>query len=637
MRSNSKNNIRRVLKKIMACTFVVGSFNASAAELKIMLEADDLNDLQSTETELLSLIQANVQQSDLLGVDRSIVELSAQNTAMIALESNISLKRGRLNDKIVDALLLEAKAVFDPKFVLSLDYERSQNNERKENVKQYLSSTTVNDEGENVLLIEEFQDPRVPEVVYTEARGEGFADSEVLASSESITGANEQLTIGAGLEQQLPWGGSLNLAYKAINSETFFINNPQLISGGSDVSESLVGFGSYNRPWVSELALSMAMPVPGTKGFGEYSLADLQRTRALSSKEQASHDLRSEVSNTLLSADLAYWDLLESALGLLAIRESTNAAAALNDSTSRLYQARSANNYDRAQADLNLANSKAQSHSLWSRYLSASDRLALLLDLDSSSVIVPQGFAALLGASSTSSEDDTVDLNTHSQYLSQQSAKAILQLDSNAGRQALMPDIQLSAGMALRQSNQVFGYEDFSESLSAVFEPDIVTKNIGLAYTLPIANRGLKAQSRAAEARLKQSSDLLLAKKQGLQSNLINAETALFGAISTVGFSLEAVKLSEQSYVKALEKQRSRQVKEYELAGLHVALIRARLEHINALINVQRAQTRLLAARDQLPEAQAERLANNGFERGRLAMLQELGESQMFLPRGGVQ
>ncbi len=637
MSSNSTTNISRIVKNIVVCSFCLGSLNASATELQILLEANDLSDLQSTESELLSLIKANVQQSDILGTDRSIVELSAQNIAMVALESNIALQRGRLNDKIVDALLQEAKAVFDPKFVLSLDYERSQNNERTETVRQYLSSTAVNDEGENVLVIEELQDPRVPEVVYTDARNEGFVDAEVTASSESISGADEQLTIGAGLVQQLPWGGSLNLAYKAINSETFFVNNPQLISGGSDVSQDLVGFGSYNRPWVSELALSMAMPMPGTKGFGKYSLADLQRNRAISSREQAIHNLRSEVSNTLLIADLAYWDLLESALGLLTIQESINAAAALNDSTGRLYQARSANNYDRAQADLTLANSKAQSHSLWSQYLSTSDRLALLLDLDSSSVIVPQGFAELLGSSSTSSSDDTVDLTMNSQYRSQQSATAILQLDSNAGRQALMPDLQLSAGMTLRQSNQVFGYADFTESLAAVFDPDIVTKNLAIAYTLPIANRGLKANSRASDARLKQSNDLLLANRHALQSNLINAETALFGAISTVDFSLEAVKLSEQSYAKALEKQPSRQVKEYELAGLHAALVSARLEHISALINVQRAQTRVLAARDQLPEAQAKRLANNDFERWRLAMLQELGESQMFLPQGGVQ
>lgn len=625
---------RIYLKAGLFITLAFSASNLFAEDLKIRLEAGDLQELKATEFQLLSLIQQNAEQSNLLGVDRSVVELSAQKTAMIALESNITLLRGRLNNKAVDALLQEARAVFDPKLVLSLDYQRTQNNDRTENVRQYLSSTTVNDEGENVLLIEEFQDPRVPEVVYTDARDEGFVDADIVANAESVTGASKQLTIGAGLVQQLPWGGSLNLAYKAINRDTFFINNPQLLSGGTDVSKSLVGFGSYNRPWVSELALNMAMPIPGSKGFGDYSSAKLQRTRSISAKQQATHDLRSNVSNTLLTADMAYWDLLESALGLLAIQESMNAAASLSESTSRLFQTRSANNYDRAQTDLSLANTRAQADSQWSQYLSASDRLSLLLNLESSSLIVPQGFADLFGLESAATTEDNIDISTHSQYQSQKAASAILELDSQAGRQALMPDLQFSAGMVLRQSNQVFGYADLSESLSAVFEPDIVTKNVGLAYNLPIANRGLKARSRAATAKLAQSSAALLAKRHLLESNLLNAETALLGAVSTVEFSTQAVTLSEQSYQKAIEKQRSRQVKEYELAGLHSALVSARLGHISALINVQRAQTQLLAAQDKLPEKQAQRLANNTFERWRLARLHEHGVSQMFLSQG---
>lgn len=631
----NKNRIK--LQVTALATLVFSLSNAYSEELKINLQAGELKQLQATEAQLLSLIQQSAKQSDVLGINRSVVALSAQSTAMMALESNISLQRARLKDKTVDALLQEAQAVFDPTFVLSLDYQRTQNNDRTENVRQYLSSTTVNDEGENVLLIEEFQDPRVPEVVYTDARDEGFVDADIVANAESVTGASKQLTIGAGLKQQLPWGGSLNLAYKAINRETFFINNPQLISGGSDVSKNLVGFGSYNRPWVSELALNMAMPIPGTKGFGDYSTAKLQRARRLTAKQQATHDLRSNVSNTLLAADIAYWDLLESALGLLAIQESLNAAASLSESTLRLYQARSANNYDRAQTDLSLANTKAQVDSQWSQYLSASDRLSLLLNLDSASLIVPQGFAEMFGLESTVSKNDALDVSAHSRYQSQKAASAILELDSKATRQALMPDLTFSAGMVLRQSNQVFGYADLSESLSAVFEPDIVTKNVALAYNLPIGNRGLKARSRAAVATLQQSSDALLANRHALESNLLSAQTALVGAISTVEFSTQAVKLSEQSYTKAIEKQRSRQVKEYELAGLHSALVNARLEHINALINVQRAQTQLLAAEDSLPEKQALRLANNTFERWRLAQLQELGESQLFLPLGSVQ
>ncbi|MCB1754203.1 MAG: TolC family protein, partial [Gammaproteobacteria bacterium] len=360
----------------------------------------------------------------------------------------------------------------------------------------------------------------------------------------------------------------------------------------------------------------------------------LARSRAVLAREAAASEIKSVTNQTLLDVDAAYWTMVESALAVQAVRQSLNAAEDMFDATQRLYNSRSANNYDLAQAELTLANTRAREQQAWSDYLRASDSLAFLLDMPASSLIVPSGFSELIALDEAPSPAAADALVEHPDY---QSAKALNEsagLDNQAGRQGLRPDLTLEAELQFRQSNQVFGYKSFSDSLSSVFDPDISTQRIGLNYTLPLGQRGLKANSRALEAAHKQSTLQLTATANALQGKLSSAKARLEGARINAGYAAEANRLAELSYEKALEQQRGRQVREYELSGQHARLLEARLAYIAALAEIKRAETALLEAQGVLHEKYAERLTRSNVEQWRLSRLQDSGAFSVFLPGG---
>ncbi len=630
----------KACKAILAAGFTAVCFSAvlQAQEQQLRISPEELSRVSESEEQLKRIIQEELDGGNALLLGRSPFSLSGRQAAIMVLDKNLSLKRGRLEDRIAAAALEEARAVFDPVLLLSLAYDRTKTNTRTERADRYQSSTTVNQDGDNVLEVDAAFDPRAPVVVFTEPRNEGFAeDTLVLASQEPITGADESWTLGAALEQVLPWGGNVNLSYQAINKDTFFVNNPQIFSGNPDPPLNLIGFGSYDRPWVSELIASLQMPLPGTKDFGRYSSQRLNRSRATLARESAEFDLKSLINQSLLQADDAYWLMVESALGVQVVRESLNAARALVDSTQRLYRGRSANNYDLAQAELSLTNTRAREEQIWSNYVQASDRLALLLNLPADSLIIPDGFSDVVALDETPGKAAENAIRQHPDYLAEKALNERAALDSEAGKQSVKPDLQLELELQLRQSNQVYGYESFGDSLSSVFEPDIFTQRIGLNYQLPFGNRGLKAASRSADAAHRQSGFNLAASHNALQSELNRAQARLEGAQINVAYFAEAERLAALSYEKALDRQRARQVREYELAGQHEQLLNARLAYISALIAVKRAETALLEAQGVLHEEHADRLTRSPIEKWRLSLLQNSGALRIFLPGGKVQ
>lgn len=625
-------NGSRILSIILIWIGITGI--SVAQETRLTVSVDELNRVSEAESSLRQLLDQEFDSANPLIQGRQAVTMSGRQAVMSGLEKNLTLQKGKLDDDIAAAVLEQARAVFDPVLVLSLGFDRTQVNTRIENAPRFQSATTVNDDGDNVLAIDEAFDPRAPVVVFSEARDAGFVDSRILASQEPITGADEELTLGAGVEQALPWGGTLQINYSAINNDTFFINNPQLFSGNANPSLNLIGFGSYKRPWVSQLVAGMTMPIPGTRGYGVHSDQTLNRNRAILGRESSANDTLALVNQTLLDVDNAWWNLVESALIVQVVRESRLAAEAFFDTTDRLFKARSANNYDLSQAELSLSTSRQREQQAWSAYVSASDALSNLLDKDAGDLIIPEGFGESLGLLETSPESADDAISNHPDYLSQNARAEVARLNSEAGQQGTRPDLSLDAELQMRQSNQVFGYESLGDSLGSVFDPDVTTIKLGVTYSRPLGNRGAEAASQEADAGYRQSRLNLQATSFELQNRLRSAEARLEGALLNAGYLAEASRLAEESYEKALSQQRNRQVREYELAGQHAQLLNARLSFISSLVAVKTARTALLDAQGILHTQYASNLATTPLERLRLARLEGTGSVGLFVPGG---
>ena len=601
------------------------------------ISADELQQISAIEAQVQQLLEQAIADQHPPVSGRQVQSVSGRQAAMSALEKNLTLRQGKLSDTVADAVLQQARAVFDPVLLLSLSYTRDQVNTRVENAPRFQSATTLNDDGEHVLEIDEAFDPRAPIVVFTEPRDEGFEDAAILASQEPLTGSDEQTTLGAGITQVFPWGGDLEISYSALHQERYFINNPQVFTNNPNPPLNLIGFGSYGRPWVSELLAGLETPLPGTCGFGQHAAGTLNRNRAAAARDASAFETQSLISTTLKSADDGWWNLVEAALAVQAVHDNRVAAEALLASTRRLYDSRSANNYDLSQAELSLAAARQREQQAWSAYVRASDALSRLLDRPAGQLLVPQNFTETLGLTRELPDAGADPITGHPDFQAQQSQNEIARLQRAADQQGLAPDVTLDAQLRLRQSNQVYGYESLSESMTSVFDPDVSTFVLGASFTRPLGNRAAKASAEASDAAARQATLTLQAERQNLSASLTQAEAVLAGARVQLTYRAEASALADSAYERALRQQRRREIKEYELVGLHAQRLSTRLAYISALIAVKKSETALLDARGMLHSHYASFLASGPLERQRLALLGHYGVADWFLPQGESQ
>ena len=517
-----------------------------------------------------------------------------------AAQDNHGLQRGLRQDRIAGATETITAATLDPVLTLSANYDYSKRETRIERARRFRSATSVDDQGRNVIEVDEAFDPRAPIVVYSEPREAGLSDEEVdiLASQESLTGGDETLTLGAGLGKVLSWGGRFDVTFESINRDTYFINNPSLYFGSANPPLNLVGFGSYDRPWVSSLIAAIEMPLPGTADFGGNSPAALARTLAGTDRKAAAAAFDSLKADTLLQAESLYWQVLGAALGLEAALQNENAAQALLESTNRLYDNRSANNYDQSQARLARTNAAQQVQTQWSFYLSASDALAAFLNLPDDAVVLPTGFSDELSrplASRRASLDES-----HPALRAAAARRDAASVSQVAASANTAPAVSANAGIEFRQSNAVFGYESFGDSATSVFDPDVRTQRVGLSFSRPLGNRARQAAATAADAQLRAADLQLQATRAQVQAGVPAAEARLRAAVSSLEFANEAVRYAEEVWEKAQLQQRSRQIREFELATQLSNLLTARLSQLQAMTTVRQAETALALAEGRL-------------------------------------
>lgn len=552
-----------------------------------------------TESTVLNLLNRALTDQPLLRGRRGVPLTLSQVRSKTATD-NLGLQRGIRQDRIAGATETIAAAALDPVLTLSAGFEYSKTETRVERARRFRSATTVDEEGRNVIEVDEAFDPRAPIVVYSEAREAGLGDEsvDVLASQESLTGGDETLSFGAGIGKVLSWGGRFDVSFDSINRDTYFINNPSLYFGSANPPMNLVGYGSYDRPWVSSLTATIEMPLPGTADFGGNAPATVARTLAGFERKANAAAFDSLAASTLLQGESLYWQVLSAALGLEAALQNEAAAEALLDSTNRLYDNRSANNFDQSQARLARAGAAQQVQSQWSAYLSASDALAAFLNLPDDAVVLPTGFSDAL---SRPPKARKATLNESHPSLraaqAQHSAASASQVAASANR---APEVTANAAIEFRQSNAVFGYESFGESASSVFDPDVRTQRVGVSFRRPLGNRARSALASSADAQLRAAGLQLQAVRAQVEAGVPAAVARLDAAVVSLGFMTEALRYAEEVWEKAQLQQRSRQIREFELATQLSNLLTARLAQLQAMTTVRQAETALALAEGRL-------------------------------------
>lgn len=564
--------------------------------------------------------------------NRRLTELSLRGAALLALRKNLDIQRRYVGEDIAQAALREAEAVFNPELFLAFNYDRSETFTRIQHDRRFQRATRLQPRGTgptsntpaNILNPDDpvEVDPRNPRAEFLNPRDATKVPKRIVASQAPLTGPTESYTYDAQLFQQLPWGANLTLAYQALDQETFFINNSAAFRFNRP---DFTLFGSYGRPWVSSFLASLSLPLPGSKDFGPYAEQDVGIKLADLSKERAFWVAESAINTTLRDMEVGYWDLIRTLLNLRVTIENRRGVEQLLARTEKLYELRIATNYDKAQVDAELARLQSQEESAWNAYVVASNALVRLLNLEETQVLLPVGYTQTLAYALSEQRD----LNTVTSRGSTDNPDlAGVSVDVKAARieqerraVRTRPDVRLTATANVLQSNGVFGYNSFGDSINKTFDPDVLQQTYRVEYLYPWGNQAVKARLAQAEA-VTTRQDLVV----GLTNNRIyrdinNAQIDLASAEERVKITARNVELAELAYEKAIAQRELGGVTEYEIVQQNQRLLTARLDHIQAKTVRKQAEAQLLAALGVLPKSYAERTAQTALDRYRLEVL----------------
>jgi hypothetical protein len=564
--------------------------------------------------------------------NRRLIELSIRKAALYSLRRSLDIQRRYIGQDVARWALHEVEAVFNPVLFLAFNYGHSETFTRIEHDQRFKpasqrqpvgAGTNPTRPGDIVTPQNPEQvDPRNPRIELTAPRAAGKFPATIPASVAPVTGPTNSYTYDAQLDQVLPWGGNLTLAYKALDQATFFINNPASFLSNQP---GFTSAGSYHRPWVSSFLTNLVLPLPGSKEFGPYAeqsvaikLADLNRERTFWLAE-------SVINTALRDMEVNYWELLRAQLNLRVTIENRRGVEQLLARTQKLYDLRMATNYDKAQVEAELARLQSLEESAWNDYVVASNALVRLLNLEETEVLLPVGYTQTL-AYALSEQQDLNTLTSRGSTDNPDLAAASVDVKSariDQERKAVRtrPDVRLVATVNSIQSNGVFGYQSLGDSINKTFDPDVLQQNYSLVYLYPWRNQAVKAQLNQAEAVTTRQELVVKQTDNSIYRDINNAQIALTSAEERVKITARNVELAELTYEKAVAQGELGLVGAYEIVQQNQRLLTARLDYIQAKTVRKQAEAQLLAALGVLPKSYAERTAQTALDRHRLNVL----------------
>lgn len=599
-------------------------------------------------------------QTGVLFAPLEIRELSLREAALAALQRNLDIKRSGLNKSVVQQALVEAEAVFDPVFTVSTGASMSRSFTRAERPMQWKPATQTYSRGQQIKtsesldniflcgdtidILDQPEDMQVRfltgRLVTPDANGEchvrvlpatapvalvsfdkqriaGYYPVYKEASTKSPTGQDETYTGGGGVSQRLPWGGSIDVSIVATYHDTYYTNNPD-----DPLTRS---YGSYKRPWTSRASFGTGHALPYTKNFGDGDESRLAIDVARINLDIADFAVRGIVNRTLQTVDGLYWSLV----GAVHRLNAAAGAVALAEETSRRMQKKMelglATESNRAQ----LARLRATRQQLFGDYVTASESLREALNEQDEILFLPVGYSAALDNPPEAPAGPANVLDSPDYMRAETAVRIAMRVRETRVAQT-RPDLSISSGMQVGQSNAVFGYSTVTESMKNLISYDTASASIGILYRRPILNRAAKAAVTIAESDIARQTLLLHQVETQIRGEYDAARIQMVSARQRIEDSRKRLDIVRNLYERAVRLEAGGVVTAYETIGRLGTLLDAQLSHAQARIDVQTAETRLLAAVGALADRYGERVAQTADDRQRIALLKKTGGMVTF-------
>jgi outer membrane protein TolC len=441
------------------------------------------------------------------------------------------------------------------------------------------------------------------------------------ASTKSPTGQDESYTGGGGVFQRLPWGGTIDVSIVSTYHDAYYTNNPN-----DPVTRS---YGLYERPWTSRGSLNASHALPYTRNFGDGDDSRLAIDVARINLDIADFAVRGVVNQTLLSIDGLYWSLV----GAIQRLNAAAGAVALAEDTSRRTQKKMelglATESNRAQVAAQLDRLRATQQQLFGDYVTASESLREALNERDEMLILPVGYSAALD-NPPEAPTGPANVLDSPDYLRAETAVRIAMRVRDTRVAQTRPDVSISSGVQVGQSNAIFGYASVTESLQNLISYDSASASIGILYRHPIRNRAAKAAVTIAESDVARQTLLLHQIETQIRGDYETARIQMVSARQRIDDSRKRLDIVRSLYERAVRLEAGGVVSAYETISRLGTLLDAQLSHVQARIDAQTAETRLLAAVGALADRYGERVAQTPEDRQRIAQLRKTGGMVTF-------
>jgi len=558
--------------------------------------------------------------------NKKLVRLPANQAALEALKRNLSIEISQHDAEQRQRAILEAEAVFNPVLDLSVNYNERDTYERKiagtVNQQSFsVESPSPNPNGPGFITLppEVQQLTGIKNIILNPVVEEKKVNRTILASRNQPNGPTQTFAYTATLQQQLPWGPRYSISTLTTDRDVFYDRQGN----------------TFGASWATNLLFNLEVPIG--RNFGPYAIFNTQLKLSQKAGESAFWALESSINSTLLTANLAYLDLVQALENLLVQIDNRQLVERQSQHTQRLYDQNLATTYDKAQIDALLEGARAQEEQAKNAFIVASNRLAELIEYSGKAVrnniYLPSGYAPWL--------EQLLDLDTRSSLKTALSRRPELnqaQVDyeaSQINREGAVvdarPDVKLNASIQSVQNGSVYGYKSYWESLGAISDPDTFNQRYGINYTYPWGNRVVKARLAQAESGVQDAAIVKRSTHNDVARDVNNALSNLETARIRVQREEQRLASAHAAYNSIARLSESELVNVNELIINITNLLQAKLAKIAATIDNKRAESNLLQAQGIIATHYAGMVAGNPLERLRIQQLTEKGDLQYFL------
>ena len=551
---------------------------------------------------------------------KTLTNLHVRQAAMAALERNLTIESSRNDRARAAEAIEEAKAVFDPVYSLSIDYNESQTFRRatfgKINKKPFNPT--------DIAGIPVSKSPGVTGINYR-IQAEAFGvDQEIEASADSAEGPTRVFTYTVTLDQQLPWGPKISLSNVTKEQKIYY----------------RTGFYWEDGKYSSTLILNLNSGVPLGKGFGPYAPADAALLLSEQAEKSSDWTLRKTIDDVLLNTDLAYWTLVRRLEELHVNENNRGLVRRQMERVQRLFSVRRATNYEKAEIEAEFAKANVAVEGARNNYVGASNDLGGLIENEvkdvQSRVYLPFAYSDILEIRLPTSLDSAMKAareNRPDIFIDRIGTKSA-DISLKASVTAAQPDITVDATLKHEQNSTIFGYRDAWSSISHLNRPDFITQTYSLSYGRPWGNVAAEAGVDKSRLTLR---DRDVASRQTDQTVMREINDNLASMASA-----RARHRTARDEIARLEKsldgmRRRREIGAditlNEIILTTRSLLSAKLGGISALIDNKMAESRLLAAQGTLAMEYGARTVTGGMDKLRLEGLAAKGLLSFFRPR----